>query len=94
MHDKVLLLELKERTSAKGNRYLSGWLGKASVVAFMDDKADEPTWKVYVSEPKPKGETSRRRDNFGSPLNSRPAPKRGNRPLRNGELDDPLPDFG
>jgi alanyl-tRNA synthetase len=37
--DKVLLLELRERTSASGNRYLSGWLGKASVVALCSPAA-------------------------------------------------------
>lgn len=94
MNEKVLLLELKERTSAKGNRYLAGWLGKASVVAFMDDKAGEPTWQVYVSERKPKGDTNRKHKPFDSPLSSRPAPKRSPRRLRSGELDDPLPDFG
>jgi hypothetical protein len=52
--DKVLLLELKERTSASGNRYLSGWLGRASVVAFLDKDAAEPTSQVYVSTPKPR----------------------------------------
>ena len=31
---KVLLMTLSERTSGKGRRYFSGWLGKASVVAF------------------------------------------------------------
>lgn len=53
---KVLLLELKERTSASGNRYMSGWLGKASVVAFLDKDAAEPTWQVYVSTPQPKAD--------------------------------------
>lgn len=51
---KVLLLELRERTSAGGNRYMSGWLGKASVVAFLDKESAEPTWQVYVSTPQPK----------------------------------------
>ena len=31
---RVLLMTLSERTSGKGNAYLSGWLDKASVVAF------------------------------------------------------------
>jgi hypothetical protein len=35
---KVLLLTLSERTSAKGNRYMRGWLGRASVVAFQGEK--------------------------------------------------------
>jgi len=52
--EKVLLMELRERTSAAGNRYLSGWLGKASVVAFLDREADEPVWQVYLSTPAPR----------------------------------------
>ena len=54
MNDKVHLLELRERTSANGNRYLSGWLGKAGVVVFLDCEAEEPTWQVYVSTPAPR----------------------------------------
>ena len=58
---KVLLLELRERTSAKGNSYLSGWLGKCSVIAWS--KQDETTggkvWSVYVQEYTPKKEGGR-----------------------------------
>ena len=48
---RVLLLTLSERTSGQGNRYLSGWLGKASVVAFAGepDKHGNPTWDVFVA---------------------------------------------
>ena len=55
---RVLLLTLSERTSGKGNRYLSGWLGKASVVAFAGepDKHGNPTWDLFVSTPEPKPE--------------------------------------
>ena len=49
--EKVLLMELRERVSSAGNRYLSGWLGKASVVAFLDRDADETTWQFFVSAP-------------------------------------------
>ena len=52
--DRVLLMELRERTSAAGNRYMSGWLGKASVVAFLDREADGPVWQVFVSTPTPR----------------------------------------
>ncbi len=38
---RVLLMQLSERTSARGNRYLSGWLGKASVVAFQAEEPDK-----------------------------------------------------
>ena len=54
---RVLLMQLSERTSAGGNRYLSGWLGKASVVAFQaeaPDKFGNPVWEVFVAEPQPR----------------------------------------
>ena len=57
--NRVLLMQLSERTSAKGNRYLSGWLGKASVVAFQaeaPDKFGNPVWEVFVSTPEPRPE--------------------------------------
>ena len=56
---RVLLMQLSERTSAKGNRYLAGWLGKASVVAFQAEEPDKfgnPVWEVFVSEPQPRSE--------------------------------------
>ena len=60
---RVLLLTLSERTSGKGNRYLSGWLGKASVVAFAGepDKHGNPTWDLFVSEPQPRAEAGQER---------------------------------
>jgi hypothetical protein len=55
---KVLLLELRERTSAKGTRYLSGWFGKARLVAFAGepDETGHRVWSVYASEPEPDGD--------------------------------------
>src|SRR5690349_22853924 len=55
---RVLLMQLSQRTSAKGNAYLSGWLGKASVVAFRgeDDRHGNPTWDVFVSTPEPRAD--------------------------------------
>jgi hypothetical protein len=54
--NRVLLMTLSCRTSAKGNAYLAGWLGKASVVAFAGepDKFGNPTWDVFLAEPEPK----------------------------------------
>lgn len=91
MDRKVHLLDLRERTSANGNRYLSGWLGKASVVAFLDREAEEPTWQVYVSEPKPRAD--------GQSRNPRPSrePRLSTRRSANlaaGELDDDIGDLG
>jgi hypothetical protein len=53
---RVLLTTLSARTSAKGRAYLSGWLGKASVVAFAGepDKHGDRTWDVFLCEPGPR----------------------------------------
>ena len=50
---RVLLTALSVRRSGKGREYLSGWLGKASVVAFAGepDKFGNPTWDVFVCQP-------------------------------------------
>ena len=50
---RVPLMTLSRRTSTKGNEYLSGWLGKAAVVAFpgSPDKFGNPTWDVFVRQP-------------------------------------------
>src|SRR3954447_11574401 len=55
---RVLFMQLSQRTSAKGNAYLAGWLGKASVVAFAGepDKHGNPTWELFVSTPEPRAE--------------------------------------
>ena len=67
--NRVLLMTLSCRTSAKGNAYLAGWLGKASVVAFAGepDKFGNPTWDVFLAEPEPK------RDSVQKPAASLPA---------------------
>jgi hypothetical protein len=54
--NRVLLLTLSQRTSAKGNAYLSGWLGKASVVGFPGepDRFGNETWDLFVSTPEPR----------------------------------------
>lgn len=89
MKDKTHLFDLRERTSASGNRYLSGWLGKASVVAFLDRDAAEPTWNVYVSAPKQQDTTQRRPP---ASTGSR-SPSHSSRVAR-GELDDDISDIG
>jgi hypothetical protein len=73
---RVLLLTLSERTSGKGNRYLSGWLGKASVVAFRgeDDKHGNPTWDLFVSEPQPRAEQRRPEAEQEREVRPRPEP--------------------
>lgn len=54
MSEKVHLLDLRLRTSAAGNQYLSGWLGKAAVVGFRDRDADDEVWQIFVSTPTPR----------------------------------------
>ena len=58
---KVLLLTLSERTSARGNRYMRGWLGRAAVIAFQGEKdeAGNATWDIYVSTPEPRDDRPR-----------------------------------
>jgi hypothetical protein len=53
---RVLLLTLSQRTSAKGNSYLSGYLGKTSVVGFPGepDKFGNETWDLFVSPAPPR----------------------------------------
>jgi hypothetical protein len=49
---EVLLLELSERISGRGRKYMAGWLGKASVVAFEAEEPDKfgnKMWRVFVS---------------------------------------------
>ena len=60
--NRVLLMQLSERTSARGNRYLAGWLGKAGVVAFRGepDKYGNETWDLFVATPEPKLEPRQR----------------------------------
>jgi hypothetical protein len=60
--NRVLLMQLSERTSARGNRYLAGWLGKAGVVAFRGepDKYGNETWDLFVATPEPKPEPRQR----------------------------------
>src|SRR4051794_14466644 len=65
---RVLLLQLSQRTSAKGNAYLAGWLGKASVVAFQAEEPDKwgnPVWDVFVSTPEPRGEQQQSKPEAG-----------------------------
>lgn len=67
---KIELMTLWQRESAKGTPYLSGFLGSARVVAFIDNTAElregvTAIWRVYIQpgnrkgEAKPKAETRR-----------------------------------
>jgi hypothetical protein len=79
---RVLLATLSIRTSARGNAYLSGWLGKAQVVGFPGeaDKYGNATWNLYVAEPEQRGEPP-------TGASSRPVPR--SRPADSGgDFDD------
>jgi hypothetical protein len=93
--DKVHLMDLRLRTSAAGNQYLSGWLGKAAVVGFRDREADGEVWNIFVSTPAPRqsgGQAERPADQ--SPFMPRQRKPRGSsRPMQPGELDDRLDDL-
>ena len=47
---KVLVASLWQRTSDKGNEYLSGFLGKARVIGFRGEPRPDgtPTWDLYL----------------------------------------------
>jgi hypothetical protein len=53
---KVLIAELVEHTSARGTRYLRGWLGASNLVAFAGkpDAEGRATWKLYLAERQPR----------------------------------------
>ncbi len=105
MNDKVLLAVLKERQSARGTRYLSGWLGKARLVAFLDKDAPEgeTVWQVFAQSPDDRAGQDQAgrsgdsvpRDGSGSGAR-RPdqrqarSPDRTRAPVPVGELDDGL----
>jgi hypothetical protein len=60
---KVLVATLWQRTSERGNEYLSGFLGKARLVGFRGEARPDgtPTWDVYLTPGKEQkeGATSR-----------------------------------
>jgi hypothetical protein len=47
---KILLCSLWQRTSERGNEYLTGFLGKARVIGFRGEPTADgtPTWNLYV----------------------------------------------
>ena len=66
----MLLVTLSQRTSAKGNSYLSGWLGKTNVVGFPGepDKFGNETWDLFVTPAQPRPGTGQ------EPPRQRPVP--------------------
>ena len=55
---KVLLCTLWQRTSARGNEYLSGFVGKARIIAFRGEPTADGTltWNVYLQPSKEQSE--------------------------------------
>jgi len=74
---RVLLADLTECVSGRGNRYLKGWLGASSLVAFAGDPDTEgrPTWKLYLTERSPRQDARQRpsRNDTGSASTEMPA---------------------
>jgi hypothetical protein len=72
---RVLLCSLWERTSAKGNSYLSGFLGKARVVGFRGESRPDgtQTWDLYLTPGKEQEEAAGSR---GQQSSSAPPPGR------------------
>ena len=59
-HGKLKLMQLTERTSAKGTRYLTGILGRLSVIGFHTDQNEwGETWDVFLQERQQKRGASR-----------------------------------
>jgi len=74
---RVLLAELTERTSAAGNRYVSGWLGKARIIGFWGDAENRdgnPTTvlRLFVQEPDQKPQERQERQPGRSPASASP----------------------
>ena len=56
--NRVLMVRLVQRTSARGTVYLTGWLGRARLVGFMGepDEQGNAVWDIYCAEPAPRQE--------------------------------------
>ncbi len=93
---KVLIATLWHRTSERGNEYLSGFLGKARIVAFRGEPTLDgiPTWNLYLSPGKEHEEgASRASRPRAAPARREPAQQR---PATDGEPfhSDPVDDIG
>jgi hypothetical protein len=68
---KILIANLWQRTSANGNEYLSGFLGKARIIGFRGEPTADgtPTWDIYIAPGKQQSEAA-------EPASLRRAPRR------------------
>ena len=93
---KVLIATLWHRTSERGNEYLSGFLGKARIIAFRGEPTADgtPTWNLYLSPGKEQEEgASRASRPRAAPARREPAQQRpaaDSQPFH----DDPIDDIG
>jgi hypothetical protein len=92
---KVLIATLWERTSAKGNAYLSGFLGKARIVGFRGEPRSDgaPTWDIYLTPGREQEEGANRESakrTTAPHRQSQDRPASGDRPF----FDDPVDDIG
>jgi hypothetical protein len=101
---KVLICTLWQRTSGRGNDYLSGFLGKARVVGFRGEPTPEgiATWNLFLqpgkeqekAEEERKAASSRR---AGSEQPQRQQPQRQRQPGPDPDRpfwDDAIDDIG
>src|SRR3954463_8009873 len=78
----VRLAELWERTSARGTRYFSGFLGDAQVLMFDGGEREHPTrpgetvhvWRLMVQERDPARRPQARQADGTGEVRSRPGP--------------------
>jgi hypothetical protein len=59
-NNKVLVATLWQRTSDRGNEYLSGFLGKARLIGFRGEPTADgtPTWNIYLQPGKEQEEAA------------------------------------
>jgi hypothetical protein len=93
---KVLIASLWQRTSASGNEYLSGFLGKARIVGFRGEPTADgtPTWNLFLTPGKEQTEAR-----AAAPRRSprpRPRPRPAEAPSSGDPrpFDDPIGDVG
>jgi hypothetical protein len=92
---KVLVCTLWQRVSARGNEYLSGYLGKGRLVGFRGAPTADgtPTWDIYITPGKEQEKAEAERNPAASrPAKSeqpqrRPGPDPG-RPFYDDDIDD------
>jgi hypothetical protein len=89
---KVMLTTLCQRTSAAGNIYLSGFLGKARIVGFRGEPTEDgtPTWDLYLQNSDRDGQRQAPRSSTAS---TRLRSRRSTTPRDQQAGDDPNDDI-